>query len=68
MPALVLTCFRIYSGLQVEKLVKKKPKIVELDPKYLKSNLANLYCLETSPMAIIDKNDVNSMCFGLFRE
>ena len=49
MPACVLTCFRVYGGLQDQRFVKNKPKIADFAPKSLKSNLAHLYCTETYP-------------------
>ena len=54
MPVCNLTCFGVHGSLQGQKFVKNEPKIADVAPKSLKSNLVPLYCTETSPMAIID--------------
>ena len=54
MPVCDVTCFGVHGSLQGQKFVKNEPKIADVAPKSLKSNLVPLYCTETSPMAIID--------------
>ena len=65
MPVCVLTCCRVYGGLQGKKMIKNRPKIADFAPKSLKSNLVHLYCA-----ANVENNDGDwyaSMICGLFR-
>ena len=60
--------FRVYGGLKGKKCLKNKPKITDFLPSSIKFNLVALYSANTSPMAIINKNDENwnvCMCCSL---
>ena len=58
MPVCVLTCCRVYGGLQGKKVIKSRPKIADFAHKSLKSNLVHLYCA-----AVVDNMETGMSVF-----